>query len=357
MRFFSNDARESAEDSNPDDRSPEQRAQDEQARNDEQALNEQAQNEQALNDRDAGERPDRVQSEPVVVPSQRAGSPWSDAPAETDTGADRQADVTAPDAGRDDIDPPPFHEPAPQPTAFGASTAGGAASASATAGPADDDVATSSTGTYGGGTVTAPDTVPATWTDKRDNDPDKRDDDPDEIVDVPLDDQPAAADRDANHDDAVTTFADDKKDDDVKDDSVKDDGVKDEALQDEGGFDDPQAVDPATEQPLDSTVDEPAAAPVVAAVPVAAAAASATLFDKDDASGFQERWRDVQLRFVDSPKDATGDAAKLVEEAVEKLTAALRSQREGLHADTDDTEQLRVQLRGYRDMLNRIIGL
>jgi hypothetical protein len=97
--------------------------------------------------------------------------------------------------------------------------------------------------------------------------------------------------------------------------------------------------------------------PVAAAPAPVAAAASTALFDKDDASGFQERWRDVQLRFVDSPKDAAGDAAKLVEEAVEKLTAALRSQREGLHADTDDTEQLRVQLRGYRDMLNRIIGL
>jgi len=60
---------------------------------------------------------------------------------------------------------------------------------------------------------------------------------------------------------------------------------------------------------------------------------------------------------VDSPKDAAGDAAKLVDEAVERLTARLRSQREGLHRDTEDTEQLRVQLRGYRDILNRILGL
>ena len=113
-----------------------------------------------------------------------------------------------------------------------------------------------------------------------------------------------------------------------------------------------------------STDDRPSesAPPVVAAVPAAAAtagppAAPDKLFDQDDARAFQERWRDVQLRFVDSPKDAAGEAAKLVDEAVERLTASLRSQREGLYRDTEDTEQLRVQLRGYRDILNRILGL
>jgi CHAD domain-containing protein len=65
----------------------------------------------------------------------------------------------------------------------------------------------------------------------------------------------------------------------------------------------------------------------------------------------------VQLRFVDSPKDAAAEAAELVDEAVEKLTASLRSQRDGLTNDTEDTEQLRVQLRGYRDILNRILSL
>lgn len=363
MRFFSNDARESAEDQNPDDRSPEQRAQDEQALN-EQALNDRDTTDRDTTDQDAGDRdadgqPDRIQSEPVAVPSQRAGSPWSDTPADNaaDAGTDRRDDVTGPDAGRDDTDQPP--------TAFGTSSVAGpdATVDPADRAPADDDgVVTSSSNTYAGSTAdSAPDTVPATWTEQE-----KRDNDPDEIVDVPLDDQPAAvtdrpgdhdSDRDSNHDDAVTTYADDAKTD---------------TLKDEGTFDDPKAVDPDTEQPLDSTVSTVddsadsdtddsapivAPAPVVAAPAVATAAAGTTLFDKDDASSFQERWRDVQLRFVDSPKEAAGDAAKLVEEAVEKVTAALRSQREGLHADTDDTEQLRVQLRGYRDMLNRIIGL
>jgi len=95
----------------------------------------------------------------------------------------------------------------------------------------------------------------------------------------------------------------------------------------------------------------------VAAVAAASAGTADKLFDQDDARSFQERWRDVQLRFVDSPKDAAGDAAKLVDEAVEKLTASLRSQRSGLDNETEDTEQLRVQLRGYREILNRILSL
>jgi len=49
MRFFSNDARESSDDQVPDD----------QVRD---------------------EQPDRVQSDPVAVPHQRPGSPWSNTP-------------------------------------------------------------------------------------------------------------------------------------------------------------------------------------------------------------------------------------------------------------------------------------
>jgi hypothetical protein len=78
----------------------------------------------------------------------------------------------------------------------------------------------------------------------------------------------------------------------------------------------------------------------------------------NDAQSFQERWRDVQLRFVDSPKEATAEAAKLVDEAVDKLADSLRSQKGQFGGESsEDTEKLRVELRGYRDILNRIIAL
>jgi hypothetical protein len=60
---------------------------------------------------------------------------------------------------------------------------------------------------------------------------------------------------------------------------------------------------------------------------------------------------------VDSPKDAATEAAGLVDEAVDQLTASLKSQKDGLHSDSDDTEKLRIELRGYRDILNRVLSL
>jgi hypothetical protein len=186
----------------------------------------------------------------------------------------------------------------------------------------------------------------------------------------------------------------------------------DPAVRDEGGFDDPQAVDPATDEPLRTGDDATSTDPAVAAdddlehdrstgtngasvedvsapvtpipVPVGAAADDrtartdgataettgdkrpgsvtepdvSTIFTADDASSFHERWRDAQLRFVDSPKEATAEAAALLDEAVEKLAASLRAQKDKLHNDdADDTEQLRIELRGYREIMNRVLDL
>ncbi|GAA2517349.1 hypothetical protein [Winogradskya humida] len=130
------------------------------------------------------------------------------------------------------------------------------------------------------------------------------------------------------------------------------------------GLDEPIVAEPAHV----GTAADDTTPPAVVPVPVGAstttttpAAASAdgpdTFFKAEDAAGLKERWRDVQLRFVDSPKEATEDAAKMVEEAVEKLTASLKARKDGLAGESDDTETLRVQLRGYRDILNRILGL
>jgi hypothetical protein len=257
MRFFSNDAREST-----DEQSAEERAQ-----------------EQANDD-----RPDRVQSDPVTVPSQRPGSPWSNTPPAAD------ADAAA---VRDDTDPPPFHEPGPQPTAFGASTVGGAVAASATANPVNDrwdatdrvsaadsgvgddasvapgdGVVSSSTTTYAGDTADRdPDAVPATWTEHDTRDGRDRTE-PVDVVDVPLDDDTAAVSarsgglgtdratdtgRDANQDDSVTTYDDA-------------DPAKTAALKDDGGFDDPKVVDSTVG---DSTVGDPPPRPRPARVPPA----------------------------------------------------------------------------------------
>jgi hypothetical protein len=174
----------------------------------------------------------------------------------------------------------------------------------------------------------------------------------------------------------------------------------DSPVRDEGTFDSPQAVEPATGEPLTSDAGEPGSgepgsdpavrrdveeAPVAVTdetatdragagdtvggrheavaeeTPVAAAPGSAPAPALDrlftDGDSFAERFRDIQLRFVDSPKEATADAAALVGEAVDKLTGALKAQKDALGGDSEDTEQLRVQLRSYRDLLNRLSAL
>jgi hypothetical protein len=370
MRFFSNDARESTD-------------------------------EQASED-----RPDRVQSDPVAVPAQRPPSPWSNTPATAD---DTTRDATTRDdtSATDDADRPP----SPEPTALGGSTADSAAGntyASSTAGKRDghDGDGTADGYDHGGAAddVDLPLDDKSTPTDSgrasTESGALKDDggfDDPkavDPATDRPLDtdgspsdvspsdgsrSDVSPSDRSQSDSSPSDSSPSDRSpsdsfpsDDDRRDGTGENTATEAATLKDDGGFDDPKAVDPATDTPL--TTDDgkaeaapaadtvPAIAPVPVPVPVAAdttatAAKADTLFAADDAQSFQDRWREVQLRFVDSPKDAAGDAAKLVDEAVEKLTASLKSQRDGLANDTDDTEQLRVQLRGYREILIRIIGL
>jgi hypothetical protein len=76
-----------------------------------------------------------------------------------------------------------------------------------------------------------------------------------------------------------------------------------------------------------------------------------------DGDSFSERLRDIALNFVDNPKEATQQAGALVDEAIDKVTTALKSQKDALAGEGADTEKLRVELRGYRDILKRISSL
>jgi hypothetical protein len=388
----------------------------------------------------------------VAVPQQRAGSPWSSTPdtapeagrgsdtIDTDSAdRDRRDDAVDTTTNAHDGDTPPFHEPAAQPTAFGAATVGGAVAASAAAGPAQDrwddtdrradadsgvaddrsvapgDGAVDNRiadrdGTPGDGLGDGPGdglgdrpagataVSPEEAADRRADDSAGGDTGRDDPVDVALDDRgtfddPQVLDQQAAREDstppdhaaadtspdAIAAAYAESRDADETSDSVT---GPDATLRDEGGFDDPKAVDPATDRPLDDTAPVAAAAGAGGVAAAAAAAGGAgtagggetdaagnrmpgtvdapdlgKLFN-DDAASFRERWRDVQLQFVDSPKEATAEAAALVDEVVDKLAASLKSQRAALTGDdSDDTERLRVELRAYRDFLNRLLDL
>lgn len=83
----------------------------------------------------------------------------------------------------------------------------------------------------------------------------------------------------------------------------------------------------------------------------------APFFPAGGTQPLRDRWRDVQLRFVDDPKGATSEASNLVDDAVDQLATALREHRSSFAKGTDDTEALRVELRSYRDILDRLLGL
>lgn len=85
------------------------------------------------------------------------------------------------------------------------------------------------------------------------------------------------------------------------------------------------------------------------------------LFDQDPAQ-LQERWRDLQWAFVDDPRQTVERAGGLVEEVVTTLTTTLTTRTSELrdrwkNTAENDTEQLRLALREYRDVLERLLTL
>ncbi|MGW0802748.1 hypothetical protein [Nonomuraea sp. NPDC002799] len=107
---------------------------------------------------------------------------------------------------------------------------------------------------------------------------------------------------------------------------------------------------------------DPAHTPVAADErPAHAAPDEVSLFDQDPTE-VQGRWRDLQAGFVDDPSEAVQRADGLVGEVVESLTSSLTTRTNALRdrwkdAETADTEQLRLALRDYRSVLERLLAL
>jgi len=86
-----------------------------------------------------------------------------------------------------------------------------------------------------------------------------------------------------------------------------------------------------------------------------------SLLEPDFADTFQQRWREIQASFVDDPHETVREADQLADEVVNKLTTALTDRKHSLderwQADKENTEELRLALRGYRELLDRLIKL
>ncbi len=76
--------------------------------------------------------------------------------------------------------------------------------------------------------------------------------------------------------------------------------------------------------------------------------------DADDTSGmahYRVRFDELQAMFIEEPRDAVRSAQTLVEEAVNRMMEGLRRTEVG---DGADTEELRVAMKRYRDLLYQV---
>lgn len=80
-----------------------------------------------------------------------------------------------------------------------------------------------------------------------------------------------------------------------------------------------------------------------------------------DADGFQARWEEIQVRFVDEPRGAVEDADALVATVMQRLAEGFAQERERLEAqwgrgEDISTEDLRVALQRYRSFFQRLLS-
>ncbi|MEH1167545.1 hypothetical protein V6V47_19380 [Micromonospora sp. CPCC 205539] len=307
----------------------------------------------------SNDHPEAVRSAPVPVPAtgDRAGHTdvpedalddrgTFDDPAADDEwtdGSDRRARPD--DRATDPDDEREFHEPGPLPTTFGATTVSDAVAASALASPNREDQPdprAERTAQPGDGA--------------EDGEPVGLRADPTAESELHRRDIDAGADSDTDTRTVVPVGSTDGAPE-RRSDLTGTDGEADAAPY---GSATPEMVDPdadgdpaPTGTSLESAGTSLPAGSTVAAEP-------ATLLDADTAQGFRDRWRDVQLRFVDDPQAAAGEAQSLVEEAIQALASALAAQKNTLggwqDAGSADTEELRMAVRRYRDFLDRVLG-
>ena len=89
--------------------------------------------------------------------------------------------------------------------------------------------------------------------------------------------------------------------------------------------------------------------------------ASSEAFDDEDVAEFRARWADIQASFIDDPHRACEQADNLVDLVLTRLTEGFTKERNGLVRAWDrgnepiDTETLRVAIKGYRGLIDRLL--
>lgn len=117
------------------------------------------------------------------------------------------------------------------------------------------------------------------------------------------------------------------------------------------------ASTPGVTPTKEDTVSEPGDL-LPGAVPDASLAA---VWQPETAQGFRNRWREVQLRFVDDPRGAATKAEALLAEVLDVLAETLAMRKAEMDAwstiENLDTEEMRMAIRRYRELLDQLLDM
>ncbi|HEX6399975.1 MAG TPA: hypothetical protein VF108_05835 [Actinomycetota bacterium] len=85
------------------------------------------------------------------------------------------------------------------------------------------------------------------------------------------------------------------------------------------------------------------------------------LLQEQDGDAFRARWDEIQVRFVDEPRESVEHADQLVAELMERLTTTFDEERRSLESRWDSgddvsTEDLRIVLQRYRSFFGRLLA-
>lgn len=84
------------------------------------------------------------------------------------------------------------------------------------------------------------------------------------------------------------------------------------------------------------------------------------LFSANEAEDLRQRWSNIQVAFVDEPRQAVEDADRLIAQTMKRLAEVFADERQKLEhqwdqGDNVSTEDLRVALRRYRSFFSRLL--
>lgn len=81
----------------------------------------------------------------------------------------------------------------------------------------------------------------------------------------------------------------------------------------------------------------------------------------EDVAEFRARWADLQASFIDDPHRACEQADNLVDRVLTRLMERFAKERDHLvrswdrGAEATDTEELRMAMKGYRSLIDRLL--